>query len=200
MRVVSLDHVDRALDYLGCRADALALDPHTLADVLDAVLAVASATGRTAEGEEPVASLQARLSRVADAVAGERARAPWSSSGSIRPSVAATGSPTWWRPLAVRRSSRARTRSRCRSPGTTCGPSNRTSSSSPRAASAQPVRSKQARAVVDALPGVPVWALDGDTMVGRPGPRVVEGVEVMASVLHPEVMGPAPLGAAVRVA
>jgi iron complex transport system substrate-binding protein len=43
----------------------------------------------------------------------------------------------------------------------------------------------QAQAVLTALPGPEVWAIDGDGLVVRPGPRVVTGVEAIASVLHP---------------
>ena len=35
------------------------------------------------------------------------------------------------------------------------------------------------------LPGVPVWAIDADGLVVRPGPRLVDGLEALASVLHP---------------
>ena len=38
-------------------------------------------------------------------------------------------------------------------------------------------------------PGAEVWAIDADAVVVRPGPRVVEGVEVMASILHPALAG-----------
>src|SRR5690242_2408118 len=33
-------HVEDALSYLGCRSDVLSLDPHTLEEVLDTILAV----------------------------------------------------------------------------------------------------------------------------------------------------------------
>jgi iron complex transport system substrate-binding protein len=49
----------------------------------------------------------------------------------------------------------------------------------------------QARAVSSALPGVPVWAIDADALVVRPGPRLVDGVEAIAAILHPGA-GPAP--------
>jgi iron complex transport system substrate-binding protein len=34
-------------------------------------------------------------------------------------------------------------------------------------------------------PEAQVWAIDGDGLVVRPGPRLVEGVEALAGVLHP---------------
>jgi iron complex transport system substrate-binding protein len=37
------NQVENALDYLGCRADVLSLDPRSLDDVLDSILAVGGA-------------------------------------------------------------------------------------------------------------------------------------------------------------
>ncbi len=48
--------------------------------------------------------------------------------------------------------------------------------------------------------GLPVWALDANGMVSRPGPRLVEGVAAMAAAMHPALFA-APLAQhAVRVA
>lgn len=194
------DHVDRALDYLGCRADVLALDPHTLPEVLGTVQAVASATGRPADGEALVSALQARLERVAAAVEGRpRPRVavvewvdPPFGAGHWIPDLveAAGGTPVFARPHE--KSVPATWDDlRAEQPDvvlvTPCG-----------YGTAGAV--EQAATVVAELPGLPVWALDGDALVGRPGPRVVEGVEVMASVLHPEVMGAPPAESAVQVA
>ena len=41
-------------------------------------------------------------------------------------------------------------------------------------------------AVAAALPGPAVWAIDADGIVVRPGPRLVDGVEAIASILHPD--------------
>jgi iron complex transport system substrate-binding protein len=38
-------------------------------------------------------------------------------------------------------------------------------------------------------PAAEVWAIDADAVVVRPGPRVVDGVEVMAAILHPDRCG-----------
>jgi iron complex transport system substrate-binding protein len=47
--------------------------------------------------------------------------------------------------------------------------------------------------------GRTVWALDANTLTSRPGPRLVDGVEVLAALLHPSLF-PAPSAAlAVRV-
>ena len=37
------------------------------------------------------------------------------------------------------------------------------------------------------FPGIPVWAVDADGHFARPGPRLVDGVEALAAILHPGV-------------
>ena len=36
------------------------------------------------------------------------------------------------------------------------------------------------------LPDVPVWAVDANASFARPGPRLVDGVEALAAILHPD--------------
>ena len=62
--------VDQALDYLGCQADVVALDPYSLDDVLETIRTVARAAGVPERGDAVVAGLQARLDAVAAAVRG----------------------------------------------------------------------------------------------------------------------------------
>jgi iron complex transport system substrate-binding protein len=50
---------------------------------------------------------------------------------------------------------------------------------------------EQAKRVVPHFPGAQVWAIDGDGLVVRPGPRLVDGVEATAAILHPSAV-PAP--------
>ena len=35
-------------------------------------------------------------------------------------------------------------------------------------------------------PGVPVWAVDADSAFVRPGPRLIDGVETLAGICHPD--------------
>ncbi len=44
-----------------------------------------------------------------------------------------------------------------------------------------------------------VWALDANSFLSRPGPRVVDGIELLARVLHPSLFGPADPRSGVRV-
>jgi iron complex transport system substrate-binding protein len=58
---------------------------------------------------------------------------------------------------------------------------------------------EQARLVSRQLPGLPVWAIDANGIVVRPGPRLVNGVAAIASILHPQAVPAAPPGAVRRV-
>ena len=40
--------------------------------------------------------------------------------------------------------------------------------------------------------GADVWAIDADAVVVRPGPRLVDGVEAVASIAHPGVVAESP--------
>lgn len=44
-----------------------------------------------------------------------------------------------------------------------------------------------------------VWALDANSFLSRPGPRVIDGIEVLASVLHPALFPTVAEGSARRV-
>src|SRR5260370_28819243 len=44
-----------------------------------------------------------------------------------------------------------------------------------------------------------VWSPDASSYFSRPGPRIVDGVEILARILHPEVFGPPTDHQAVRV-
>jgi iron complex transport system substrate-binding protein len=192
-------HVEDAVGYLGCRADVLSLDPHTLDDMLDSILAVGRRTGVPERAIRLVGDLRARLARVAAAVAGRRrpkvaviewVDPPFTAGHWIPDLVSAAGG----RPVAAR-------------PG---APSVPTSWAAIAAAAPDvvvvapcgyhlPGVIEQARAAVQALPGTPVWAIDADGIVVRPGPRLVDGVEAMAAILHPDAVPAAPPGAVHQV-
>src|SRR3954464_680445 len=66
---VDVSVVDDALAHLGCRAEVLTVDPHTLDEVLDSVVTLGAATGHDAEADQLAHSLRARLDRVTEQVA-----------------------------------------------------------------------------------------------------------------------------------
>jgi iron complex transport system substrate-binding protein len=62
--------VDDALAHLGCTAEVLSIDPHTLDDVLESILTLGRATGHEPEAERLVAHQRARLDAVRRASGG----------------------------------------------------------------------------------------------------------------------------------
>jgi iron complex transport system substrate-binding protein len=181
-------HVEDALDYLGCHADVLALDPHSLDEVLDSILAVGQRAGVTSRAVHLVGELRARLARTAAAVAGrQRPRVavvewvdpPFTAGHWIPDLVSAAGG----EPVAA-------------TPGTPSVPTSWSAiaETSPDHVVVAPCgfhlpgAIDQAQLVARALPGLPVWAIDADGIVVRPGPRLVDGVEAIASILHPEAV------------
>jgi iron complex transport system substrate-binding protein len=187
--------VDRALGYLGCTAEVLSLDPHSLDDVLATVQQVGDRAGVGDRAAGVVAGLRARLDQVQATVGGcTRPRVavvewvdPPFAAGHWVPDlvVAAGGEPVGGNPGG-------------RSAETTW---HDIRSSAPDVVVVAPCgfhldgAAEQARTIHAQLPGVPVWAIDADGIVVRPGPRLVDGVEALASILHP---GLVPASTAVR--
>jgi iron complex transport system substrate-binding protein len=68
--------VDAALDHLGCTADVVTLDPHTLDEVLATIPVVAAACGVPHRGDQLLADLRTRLDAVGAAVAARAAEPP----------------------------------------------------------------------------------------------------------------------------
>jgi iron complex transport system substrate-binding protein len=192
--------VSGALDYLGCRAEVLSLDPYTLDEVLGTVLAVGARAGVPERANELVSGLRARLARVATAVVGRP-----------RPRVAVV---EWvdppfpaghWVPDLVHAAGGVAVAAR---PGAR---SEQTTWDEFRAAAPDVVlvspcgfhldgAAKQAEAVAPLFPESAVWAIDGDALIVRPGPRLIDGVETLAAILHPGVFPAVAATAAVRVA
>jgi iron complex transport system substrate-binding protein len=177
--------VDAALEHLGCVADVVTLDPYSLPDVLASIVAVGVAAGAEAAAAALVESLRARLSTVRQAVAGrDRPRVavvewvdPLFTGGHWIPDqVEAAGG----LPVGGHRHSAS---------GATAWSALR--DERPDIVFVAPCgfgldgAAEQAQVVRRELPDADVWAIDGDAVVVRPGPRLVDGVEAMASVLHP---------------
>jgi iron complex transport system substrate-binding protein len=180
--------VDDALAYLGCRATVVSLDPNSLEDVLQSIHTVGTRTGTQARAAELVDALQARLASVATAVAGrprprvavvEWVDPPFPGGHWVPDLISAAGgepvaamrhtpsNPTTWAEIAEARSDVVIV--------APCGY---------HLAGA----AEQAVAIAEALPGPAIWAIDADGIVVRPGPRLVDGVEAIAAILHPSVV------------
>ncbi|KAA1426042.1 cobalamin-binding protein [Nocardioides antri] len=185
---VDVSVVDDALAHLGCNADVLTCDPHTLEEVLASILELGRATGRTAEAEALVASQRARL----DAVVARVADRP-------RPRVVLLEwtdppfAPGHWIPEMIELSGGACVL------GTAGEKSFRTTweavaDASPdlvvvapcgydRAASQELADDVVRRGLLPS--GVPVHAVDANASWARPGTRLIDGIEELAAVLHP---------------
>jgi iron complex transport system substrate-binding protein len=177
----------------------LSLDPHSLADVLASIAEVGTRAGVPERAAELTARLRARLDRVAASVAGrprprvaviEWTDPPFTAGHWIPDLVSAAGG----EPVAARPGERSVT----------------TTWTAIAAAAPDviivapcgyhlPGAIGQAKTVARALPGLPVWAIDADGLVVRPGPRLIDGVEAIASVLHPSAGPAARPGTVMRV-
>lgn len=183
---VDVGTVDDALSYLGCRAEVATIDPHTLDDVFASITEIGRLTARDDEAAALVASLESRLDAVAGRVEGRtRPRVlvlewtdPPFAPGHWIPEmvVRAGGEPTLG--VAGTRSSRItwEAAEASRPDLVVCAPCGFDLDGS--AVLAKDVRHR--------FPDVPVWAVDPDGHFARPGPRLVDGVEVLAGILHPE--------------
>ena len=197
---VDVAKVDDALDHLGCRAEVLTTDPHTLEEVLTSVVDLGAACGREAEGRRLVASLRERLYAVEELVrGGHRPRAlvlewtdPPFAPGHWVPEMvtAAGGEPTLGQ--AGERSERVTWQAAV--------------ASAPEVVVVAPCgyhlggATALAQKVVDAAvlpPGTPVWAVDANASFARPGPRLVDGIEALAGIFHPAA-APPPVAAMAR--
>ncbi len=194
------DHVSDALDHLGCRADVVSLDPYSLEEVLGTFVTVAEAAGVPQRGRDLVAGLRRRLDAVAVAVAGrprprvaivEWVDPPFTAGHWVPDLVRAAGG----EPVAARPGARSVQITWAELAG-----------AAPEVVLVTPCgfhldgAAEQALGVVPHFPGAAVWAIDGDGLVVRPGPRLVDGVEAIAALLHPGTVPAPPAGAIARVA
>jgi iron complex transport system substrate-binding protein len=199
---VDVDTVGDALAYLGCSAEVVTLDPRSLDEVIGSIITVGDALDVVAQAVALADSLGARLDDVGKTLAGARRRTvlalewtdPAFTAGHWLPDlvVAGGGETVLAHPGADSR---------------------RVDWDRVRAASAEVVlaapcgyhldRAEDLTAQLVAADRVPptaeVWAVDADSHFVRPGPRVVDGVETVARILHPERVGPPAIDRARRV-
>lgn len=180
-----------ALDRLGCRdATVVSLDPMTLDDVLACITDVGSVIGAEAEAAQLVSDLRSRL----DALP--------CPARSDRPSAVVV---EWVDPLFVGGHwipdlvEAAGASSALGTPG---GRSSALSWDEVTGLDVDHVvvapcgfdldgASAQAKGVLDRVPdGAAVWAIDADQLIVRPGPRLIEGAEVLAAAFAGEATDP----------
>ena len=197
---VSLDVVMQAVDRSPKEPRVLSMNPTSLGGVLRAIGEVGDAVGCGEEAREKVAILRTRLARVEEAVAGlPRLRVgciEW-----LDPPFSAGH----WVPEMVRFAGGEELFAKA-------GESSVRLSwteifeAAPEVLVLMPcgfdvVRTIREARVLPELPGwsdLPavksgrVWAVDGNSYFSRPAPRLVEGVEILARILHPRAFPDAP--------
>ncbi|HEX6249759.1 MAG TPA: ABC transporter substrate-binding protein [Nocardioidaceae bacterium] len=190
---VDVSVVDDALEHLGCTAEVLTIDPHTLDEVLASVATLGAATSREDRAEALVASLRARLDEVVRRTA-DRPRPRTLVLEWTDPPFA----PGHWVPEMVTLAGGEGVL------GEAGEKSYRVDWQQVRAAAPEVVVAApcgfgldQSAALAEemlrsgALPaGVQLWAVDANASFARPGPRLVDGVEALAAILHPDEAGP----------
>ena len=185
---VDVSVVDDALAYLGCRAEVLTFDPHTLDEVFDSIVTLGLATGRSSAATDLVEVLRTRLAAVRSRVGGlprprvmllEWTDPPYAPGHWVPEMIeAAGGECLLGRPGA--KSERVLWES--------------VHEADPDVIIAAPCGYDRpgAQRLADELvasgvlpPGVPVHAVDANAAWARPGTRLVDGIEELAAILHP---------------
>lgn len=186
---VDVSVVDDALAHLGCTAEVLTIDPHTLDEVLDSIVTLGSRTGHPDRAARIVAEHRQRLDAVRSAVAGlprprvmflEWTEPPFAPGHWIPEMIELAGG----EPLLATAGEKSRRVTweavRAAEPEVIvvapCGYD--------RAGAAALAASLRPTLVEHGLGEVPVHAVDANASWARPGTRLVDGVEELARLLH----------------
>lgn len=197
---VSYEDVARLASDMPSKPRVLALDPHTLGETLGDVRTVAQATDRRDQGEELVAELARRIDRVKLAVrSAPRARVAaleW-----LDPPYVAGH----WTPQMIELAGGEDVLG-------LAGEHSQTvtwealAAAEPQVVVVMPCGYEETRAHTEAtayaselasLKAIRVVAVNASAYFSRPGPRLIDGLELLAHVLHPECVPRAPTGARV---
>lgn len=200
-------HVEEALDVIGCTAEVLSLDPHSLDEVLDGILTVGSALGVSHRAESFVAHLRSRLDRVRSLTSGAARRRvvalewqdpPFNGGHWIPEMIELAGGTD----LLGTPGARSRTLTWSEVEAATpdvivympCGYDLEDAVGQIPALFAI----EEFRRTPAALRG-DVFVTDSSSHFSRSGPRLIDGVEILAGLLHPDCLSPPPPSKALRV-
>jgi iron complex transport system substrate-binding protein len=182
---VASGDVDAAIARLRCDATLLHIDPQNLLEVIESINTIAQAAGVSHRGLALTQALHERLLAVAENIKGKTRPAvfvlewidPPFGAGHWVPDIiaAAGGEPVLSRPGQ-------------RSVQTTW---QEITAAAPDVVIVAPCgfnldgAAEQAHSIAHLLPSsASVWAIDADSVMVRPGPRLVDGVEAIAAMLH----------------
>ena len=205
---VSYKTVERAARMFETDVRVISLEPNTITDIFSNIRTVGALTGREAEADQVIARLTARLDRIAAALAGTERRPRTLMLEWLEPAFA----PGHWVPEQVAIAGGDHGFGRAGQPSVTTT-AEEIHDYAPEVVLMIPcgyykedILRQLPRSHLPAgwndLPAVQsgeVWAVDATSYFSRPGPRVVDGVEILARILHPEVLGPPGENEAVRV-
>ncbi|HEV8150074.1 MAG TPA: ABC transporter substrate-binding protein [Gemmatimonadales bacterium] len=179
------NELSRSLQQLNSKPRVVWLSPQSLADIERNILAVGDAIGRRAEAEALVAGNQKRIIRVGEAVAGAEPRRvvflewvePVFSAGHWVPEM--IGLAGGLDPLGQAGADSVRVRWEA------------VVAAAPEMVIVAPCGYRLEGALkagrgLAPLPGARIYAVDANAYFARPGPRVVEGIELLAHLFHPE--------------
>jgi iron complex transport system substrate-binding protein len=205
---VSYKTVEHAARMFEAEVRVVSLEPNTIGDIFDNIRTVGELTGRKSEAERLVGELNRRLDRVRESTARVAQRPRTLMLEWLEPAFA----PGHWVPeqVEIAGGDHAFGRAGQRSVTTTA---EEISAYAPEVIVLIPCGYYKAD-ILRQLPGAnlpagwkdlpavrssEVWATDATSYFSRPGPRVVEGVEILARILHPEIFGAPDETQAVRV-
>jgi iron complex transport system substrate-binding protein len=199
--------VEEALDVIGWRADVLSLDPHAINDVIDSIQQVGDAVQRSREGRILAEDLRARVEAVRRVTRGlplkrvfalEWPDPPFTGGHWVPEMVQAaggrdvlgiSGAPSRqvsWEEVAVS------------APDVIvympCG-----FGLTDAVAQARALYSIRAFAETPAAIRGEVFAVDASSYFSRPGPRLIDGLEILTGLLHPGSFSTPPVTSALRI-
>lgn len=205
---VSYKTVKQAARMFETDVRVVSLEPNTISDILANIQTVGELAGREAEASKVVAQLSARIDALTAALAGLEYRPRTLMLEWLEPAFA----PGHWVPEQVALAGGDHTFGRAGAPSV------RTTAEEIRDYAPEIIvlvpcgyyKEDVLRALPEArlpegwhdLPAVrsgQVWTLDATSYFSRPGPRVIDGAEILARILHPEVFGLPDEKEAVRV-
>ena len=205
---VSYKTVERAARMFAADVKVVSLEPKTIEDIFENIRTVGELTGHSSKADHLVRSLNARLDRIKEKTASLNRRPRTLMLEWLEPPFA----PGHWVPeqVAIAGGDHAFGKAGQRSVTTNA---EEISAYAPEVIILIPCgyyKEDILRQLPDAqlpegwndLPAVrdnQVWATDATSYFSRPGPRVVDGVEILARILHPDVFGAPNDSQAVRV-
>jgi len=192
---VSLSDVQAAVARLAqrSRVQIVSLQPTRLGHVLDDIETVAQALGKPERGVELRAALEGRMASIAERAGRARSRPRVASVEWLEPLMLGGT----WMPELIELAGGEALLARAGEPAPTLSPSEfaalRADVVLIKPCGFDVERTLSERAVIDSsllsglMPSARAYVTDGNAFFNRPGPRLVESLEILAAAIHPEL-------------